>query len=259
MKILLVIFLAFTICCCNQIHQQEVVADRNIVIEQTAIFPVDSWQYFLQHLPERITPILDYTGKPVSNQEKHFSIINYDVGTKDLQQCADALMRLRAEYLFAQIRFDEIGFHFCSGHYYSWEMFCNGVLPVTKNDNVNFIPTKNLHDHSHASLRKYLDIVYAYASTISLCKELKSADSLAVGTVIIWPGSPGHSCIIVDEKIIDGNEKLFKLAEGYMPAQSIYVLSNPYEPSMSPWYKLNTKEIITASCDFKCFYLKKFE
>lgn len=144
------------------------------------------------------------------------------------------MKRVRAEYLFAQKRFDEIGFHFCSGQFYTWKMYCNGELPVSNGNNVYFISTKKLHDHSHTSLRKYIDIVYTYANTISLCKELITTDSLAVDTVIIWPGSPGHCCIIIDEKIMHGNEKLFKLAEGYITAQSVYVPSNPYNQQLTP-------------------------
>ncbi len=222
-------------------------------------YPKNSWQYFLQHLPVVNSPILDYTGKPISNQAKHVAIINYDVGNSDLQQCADALMRLRAEYLFEQKRFNEIGFHFCSGQYYFWNMYCKGIKPVLKGNAVQFISTNNIYQQTHESLRNYLDIVYAYANTISLCKELKPANDFETGTVIITPGNPGHTCIIIDDTINNKGEKLYKLVEGYMPAQSIYILSNPYEESISPWYKLNRGEIVTASYDFTNYQLKKFE
>ena len=222
-------------------------------------FPKKSWQYFLQHLPVINAPVKDYTGRLINNQSKHVAVINYDVGTSDLQQCADALMRLRAEYLFAQNRFNEIGFHFCSGQYYSWNMYCKGMKPLLKSNTVHFINTNIVHQTTHESLRNYLDIVYAYANTISLCKELKPANDFEVGTVIITPGSPGHTCIIIAELINEKGEKLYKLAEGYMPAQSIYILSNPYDEGVSPWYKLSKGEILTASYDFTNYQLKKFE
>ena len=220
-----------------------------------------SWAYFLQHLPERKGDILDYRGRPIANQEKHFALISYDVGTKDLQQCADALIRIRAEWLFSQKRFDEIGFHFTSGAFYSWVAWCQGIRPVFENHGgrQSFVKAAAPKAKTHASLRSYLDIIYAYSGTVSLCKELKPTDKLDIGTVIIYPGHPGHCCLIVDRGVRDGKDTVYKLVEGYMPAQSIYMLANPYEPDLSPWYHLSKKEISTASCTFSSFYLRKFE
>jgi hypothetical protein len=226
-------------------------------IVSTTKFDEKSWPYFLQHLSVKDAPILDYTGKPVSYQQKHTVIVEYDVGNKDLQQCADALMRLRAEYLFQQQRYSEIGFHFVSGQYYSWNDYCKGLRPVPEGTKVQFITTAS-SDKTHETLRKYLDIVYNYASTISLAKELKKVNDFTVGTVIIHPGSPGHCCIIVDEATDKSGEKVFKIVEGYSPAQSIYVLRNIWANGVSPWYKLGKGEIITASFEFKDYKLGIF-
>ena len=221
-------------------------------------YDASSWQYFLQHLPVVDKPIVDYRGKPIHYQEKHVGIIPYDVGTSDLQQCADALMRLRAEYLFQQKRYNEIGFHFVSGDYYSWNDYCKGLRPVAKKNEVKFVTTSS-SEKTHESLRRYLDIVYSYASTISLAKELKLATGFEIGTVVIHAGSPGHCFIIIDEAISKAGEKVYKLAEGYTPAQSIYVLRNLDEEGISPWYQLKNGVIETASYRFDDYKLGRFE
>ena len=222
-------------------------------------YPPDSWPSFLQHLPTENKPIVDYKGNQVANQEKHFAILTYDVGGSDLQQCADALMRLRSEYLFSQKKYAQIGFHFNSGIFYRWTDYCRGIRPVFRKGQQILVQTNATSVFSHTSLRKWLDIVYTYANTVSLCKELKKADGLETGTIIIFPGNPGHCCIIMDEAVTAKQDTVYKIAEGYMPAQSIYVLSNPYEPDWNPWYHLGKGEINTASCSFRSYYLKKFE
>jgi hypothetical protein len=222
-------------------------------------YPVDSWSYFLQHLPTENKPIRDYQGNIIANQEKHFAILSYDVGSSDLQQCADALMRIRAEYLFSQKKYSGIGFHFNSGIFYSYSDYLLGKRPVFKSRSQVLALNSPSSEISHSTLRRYLDIVYAYANTVSLCRELKLTNRLETGTVIIYPGNPGHCCMIIDAALGDKQDTVFKLVEGYMPAQSIYILSNPFEPELNPWYHLGKGDISTASCTFRSYFLRKFE
>ena len=188
------------------VRKEQVVSSR--------IFNKNSWQYFLQHLPVTDGPILDYTGHRVAFQEKHTGIVNYDVGTRDLQQCADALIRLRAEYLYSRQRYNEIGFHFVNGKFYTWNAYCKGIKIIS---NGRDITTGQASAYTHESLRKYLDIVYEYASTISLAKELKAADNLAVGTVIIHPGSPGHCFKLLMKQQIIMVKKFLNLWKAILP------------------------------------------
>ena len=66
-----------------------------------------SYGYYLQHLPLKTTnnTVYLYDKTPKYNQSAQFAIVKMDVGTQDLQQCADAVMRLRAEYLFNKKKF----------------------------------------------------------------------------------------------------------------------------------------------------------
>lgn len=214
----------------------------------------------MQHLPAKPGPVLDYRGNPVADQSKAALIVNYDVGNKDLQQCADALIRLRAEYLFSANRYQEILFHFTSGHLYAFDAYCKGVRPVINGAHVNFLALATPCEPSHTALRSYLNIVYTYAGTVSLAKELHGADRITVGTVIILPGSPGHCTLVVDEATTQDGEKVYKLAEGYSPAQSIYILRSTAGSGLGLWQPLKTgSPIQTASCIFYDYQLKSFE
>ena len=48
------------------------------------------------------TTVYLYNGKPKVNQDAQFAVLDVSVGHEDLQQCADAVMRLRAEYLYSR-------------------------------------------------------------------------------------------------------------------------------------------------------------
>jgi hypothetical protein len=84
-------------------------------------------------------------------------------------------------------------------------------------------------------------MVFAYAGTLSLEKELKPIplEELSIGDVFIRAGSPGHAVIVVDVAADAQGEKLFLLAQSFMPAQDIHVLTNLNNSSLSPWYRLD--------------------
>jgi hypothetical protein len=217
-----------------------------------------TWEGFLQSLPVSPGPVLDYRGNQVRGQWKHTGILSYDVGTADLQQCADALMRLRAEYLFKAGRSREIGFHFTDGTFYRYSDYCNGIRVLASGNSIRLVK-KDTSAPGHASLRKYLDIVYTYAGTISLARELKPASDFGIGVVVIHGGSPGHCFLITDERTGEKGEKWYKMVEGYTPAQTIYMLRNIEVEGNSPWHHLKKGPIETASYFFTDYELKRFE
>src|SRR6476659_4017926 len=54
-------------------------------------------------------PVHLFDGSIKPRQDVHAAVVDLDVGARDLQQCADAVMRLRAEFAYANAR--PIAFH----------------------------------------------------------------------------------------------------------------------------------------------------
>lgn len=177
-----------------------------------------------------------YNGIRKLNQSAQFAVLNISVGDNDLQQCADAVMRLRAEYLFAKNKFDKISFTDNDGEVYVFEP------PYNRN---------NFH--------QYLNKVFGMCGTASLSKQLKNTEmaKLEPGDVLIRGGFPGHAVIVMDVAKNKAGNKIYLLAQSYMPAQDIHVLNNPSDKLLSPWYEVNDeKEIITPEYVFKRTELK---
>lgn len=190
------------------------------------------------------------------------AVLSYDVGTRDLQQCADAVMRLRAEYLYQAKQYDALHFNFTSGFNAAYAKWRNGNRITVKGNTVNWVTTTK-ESTSYQSFREYLNMVFMYAGTASLAKELKPVplSQMQVGDVFILGGSPGHAVTVVDMAMnTKTNKKLFMIAQSYMPAQDIHVLINKNKPAVSPWYELdeNAELIHTPEWTFEPSQLKRF-
>ena len=179
-----------------------------------------------------------FDGRKKENQSAQFAVLDISVGKKNLQQCADAVMRLRAEYLFLQKEFDKILFIDNEGRQYLFKE------PYTR---VNF--------------NAYLDRVFGMCGSASLAKQLKPAIMKAVlpGDVLIRGGFPGHAVIVMDVATNAKGNRIYLLAQSYMPAQDIHLLNNPSNKKISPWYLVNEEErIITPGYLFTTMELKKW-
>ena len=200
------------------------------------------FEYYLKSLPLKPAgeKVHTYDGSIKQPDNVYEAVVNMDVGNKDLQQCADAVMRLRAEYLFATEQFDEIHFNFTNGNKASYEKYAEGYRFQAKTN--AWVKTAK-EDRSYKAFRDYLELVFTYAGSLSLSRELKSIDveDIEPGDIFIKGGSPGHAVIVVD--VVEDSKtdiKLFMLAQSYMPAQEIQILKNGMPADIiSPWYSTN--------------------
>ena len=227
-------------------------------IETTA----GSFGYYLQHLTLKphLSPVMHYNGSTKHNKV-HAAVIDIPVGNKDLQQCADAIMRLRSEYLYSIKTYDKIHFNFTNGFRADYSKWRSGMRIKVAGNTCSWYNTTN-ESKSYAAFEKYLEAVFMYAGTLSLSKELvaKPLKDMQIGDVFIQGGSPGHAIIILDMAINQhSGEKLFLLAQSYMPAQDIHILINPEDKQLSPWYSLRFgSNLLTPEWQFNHNNLKQF-
>ncbi|WP_400076889.1 DUF4846 domain-containing protein [Winogradskyella sp. R77965] len=192
--------------------------------------------------------IINYDDSEYYWQGGHIGILDIPVPKNGLQQCADALIRVRSEYLWDKNRKDEIGFKFTSGHYCSWTKYAEGYRPKIQGNKVTFHKTASAN-RSKENFYKFLNLIYIYSGTLSLYNELESvkAKDLKIGDMLIKGGSPGHIVIICDEVINEKGDQLFLLFQGNTPAQSVHLVKNLEDVSISPWYQLKDEAVIPVS------------
>lgn len=184
-----------------------------------------SYAAWLQRLPlKKNKTVCLFNGHPKANQTAQFAVIDISTGNKDLQQCADAVMRLRAEYLYSQKIWAAIDFADNNHTHYR--------LPAGAN---------------RALFNQYLEKVFSYCGTASLERQLESVTDfkkLEAGDVLIKGGAPGHAMQVMDIAINKEGKRLYLLAQSYMPAQDMHVVINPANSRFSPWYEADDQPII---------------
>jgi len=242
-KSILVLLQIFFLCCTSKTDHQTF-SNQASSYQQPVLFKIikdiplppgyqrikdtgNSFTEWLRSVPlKKDNHVYLYNGSLKRNQTVQFAVLNITIGNRDLQQCADAVMRLRAEYLFAVKRFNEISFTDNTGKKYKW---------LGKNDRKEF--------------ESYLQNVFGWCNSASLEKQLKPVNdfnNIQPGDVLIKGGFPGHAMLITDVAINTKGKKIFMLAQSYMPAQDIHIVKNLSDESMSPWYEVNgNSEIVT--------------
>ena len=223
----------------------------------------DSFGEFLRN--SKLKPygekVLYYDGREKNRQNVYDSVFDVDIGDRDLHQCADAIMLLRAEYLYSLGLYDKIHFNFVSGFKAEFTKWMEGYRIKVDGNTAGYYPAAEPSD-SYETFRKYMDMVFAYSGTISLANELDAvpAEQMEIGDVFIVGGNPGHAIIVVDAAANEMGDKIFLLAQSYMPAQQTHILLNPSDKEISPWYRLRDGEqLITPEWTFAWDDLRRFK
>ncbi len=224
----------------------------------------DGYSKFLRQQPLKQKNIVKYHNGQVrfNNANNIFAaVFDYDIGRLDLHQCADAAIYLRSKYNYMSKFLDKLAYTFTSGSVTTYKDYLAGATYTAIKNGADIEKLyKDPREDNFKTFRRWLDLVWNYAGTWSV----ENYDTFPVdicdirpGDIFIRGGFPGHAVSVVDVAINANNEKVFMLAQSFMPAQEQHILLNPKNNTV--WYKLDNSEIInTPEFIFESNQLKRF-
>jgi hypothetical protein len=219
-----------------------------------------SFAHFLRNLPLKPAGSdLHYYNGQVKERKYAGAVVDMDFGKSANEQCADAIIFLRASYLWKTRQYTKINFNFTNGFKAEYAKWAQGYRI---RNNKTWVKTQKA-DYGYQSFRKYLHLVFQYAGTASLSQELKPigrcwAADIQAGDVIIKGGFPGHAEIVVDVAENEKGERVVLLAQSFMPAQEIEIFPQWFSPSA------NGTRLVTPAWTFysptdKTLLLRRFK
>ena len=205
--------------------------------------------------------VILYDGTKKGNQNAHAAVFALPIEARDLQQCADSVIRMYAEYFLSTGQYDRIAFHFTNGFLAEYTKWRDGYRIMVEGNDTYWSKTKE-YDDSYECFQSYMRMVFTYAGTLSMQSETTEIElsQIQIGDVFLYGGSPGHVVMVVDVCEDASGKKAFLLAQGFMPAQEFHVLKNPQHKN-DPWYYEEevTYPFITPQYTFEEGSLKRLE
>lgn len=194
----------------------------------------------LHYIGKDGAPAGEVPADPYKTPAAHAAILDLPM-LNDSEQCADTVIHLYAEYLYAQARYDELSFHFYNGFECDFLHYTQGYRPNAAKNGWFFD-----EDHWTGTERKvfelYLKMVFTYANTTSLFRQdltPAALSEMAIGDMFIVPaasGRSGHVVLIADMiQNPETGEVRFMTVQGSMPAVEAHVMLNAEEAELSPW------------------------
>jgi hypothetical protein len=200
----------------------------------------DSFGAWLRMLPVSEGPPVVRTSKGHTVGAPALATVPLDLGSGDLQQCADSAIRLYAEYRWDTGRTESLAFHFTSGDRSDWSDWLKGERFDVSGPHVarSFGAPR---PPNRTSYRAWLQHTFVYAGTRSLRLDAESVEDdepLRPGDLLVDPGSPGHAVVLLDVATSDSGERIGLIGQGFMPAQTFHVLSPERGHGRAGWFSL---------------------
>jgi hypothetical protein len=191
----------------------------------------DGFGAFLRNLPlaPKGTPLVDFAGRRLRDDgfDPHVAaIVAIDVGDHDLQQCADSIVRMHAEWRWS-VGDRAVSYRAGNGTALSYARYREGFRAQADGAALRLVQTAKPALDQHGTYRAWLDEVFAWVNTGALARDAQRVafESIAPGDFMVMPGAPfGHAVLVLDVARDDAGRTALLLGQGFMPAQRFQVL-----------------------------------
>lgn len=185
--------------------------------------PKGSYAAYLRSLPlkPKGSSVHLYTGGIARLQFLSAAVIDLPL-LSNYEQCADATMRIRAEYLYRTGRYGSICFTDVNGNKLRYQ-----------------------GGKSRAAFENYMRKVYGVCSTFSLYRETKpcAISDVRPGDVLVYPAREGrkygHAVLVVDVAKNKRGRVAVMCLEGNTPARDLHIIRNQASWRHNPWFVLD--------------------
>jgi len=176
------------------------------------------------------TPIVNNSGDTVHPGDDPYvaAVIAIDVGAGDLQQSADAITRLHAEWLWASDKPDAISYRSASKLDMPFSRWAKGQRLLPSGPNVFWVVKGKPHDASYNDFRQYIDAVMLWSNNVSLAMRadhVSDPTQLKAGDFFLQTRGKGYAVLVLDVAQKPTGERVALLGQALQsPAQSMHVM-----------------------------------
>ena len=210
------------------------------------VAPTDAFGRWIQtmQLRDEDTPLRAHDGRLLYGHDAW--VIDLPMVSGDLQQCADALIRVRGEW--QRTVEAPISFYATSGDPIPWARYAAGEDPYADGNHIRWKPG------SDQTWEGYLSNVFDWAGTISLrAYETEPVSRGPVpGDILVRSGSPGHAILLMDVAV-RGEDTFILFAESYMPAQDFHIERGPVDGGWQwdPEHDMDLRTWVFSAADLR--------
>lgn len=204
----------------------------------------------------------EYTTKPLAYDTAAKTLANNDsapavsvldmdlINKSNLQESANSVIRLYAEFLYEKGRFDDIAFNLLTTPAFrlDFRTWSEGGRLIEEGNSITWC--KEHGDHckhrdvdtgtEYGIFKYYMQNVMLHSNISSLPSNMKSVsmNEVTVGDVIVYADSKVPDIIVDMAENADGS-KLLLIARGGNPASEIFVVRNESNADLNPWHDMN--------------------